>query len=124
SGSAVSSSITRVFTTLFSGTPIDADEWLVPPCSTYSNSCSVYLTPCLARNAVAGVFAISAPGRDGAHDEAHADEDHERADHAAHLLLGEPHLDAPPDGDSHPHEGREHHDAGRDGEVKQQPRDR
>ncbi|HEU4538461.1 MAG TPA: hypothetical protein VFS00_30280, partial [Polyangiaceae bacterium] len=55
SGLPRSSCITRVLITWCSGTPSWRADSSVPPCSTYSYTCSVNATPRWRRNCVAGV---------------------------------------------------------------------
>src|SRR4029079_9028243 len=57
SGLEASSCITSVFTTACSGTPRALAGTSVPPCSTYSYSCSVYATLLAFRKIVASVSA-------------------------------------------------------------------
>src|SRR5688572_19701762 len=111
SGSPLSSSITSVLITWCSGTPIEEDEWPVPPCSTYSNSCSVYATFAFCSTAVAGVLAMS---EEGAQQEARPGKDQQEADGTAQLLVAEPHVDALAHLEADPGEGREDRGADED----------
>src|SRR5688572_7171661 len=116
-GSPFSVSITSVLITLCSGTPIEAEEWPVPPCSRYSNSCSEYFTPCCCSTAVAGVLAMS---EECAREQARAGEDEEAAHGAAQLLGRQPHVDAAADRHADPGERGERQCPGEDRHVQQQ----